>query len=121
MSFADFLFDKADIYHIRGEEKSPGYGLPSALSFSYPDTPDIVGQECNFNRKNRSVSTVQTEPRMLMKARIKMVYPVGVDIRLNDKIVDCESGIEYTAEQPYSIHGHHMAVYVSKTEQQEVL
>lgn len=121
MAFNDFLYDRADVYHLNRIEKPVGYGLPASPCFDYSATPDAVSVECKFERKTRTVSVIQTEPRALLQARIKLVYPTGVDIRLNDKIVDCSTGEEYTAEQPYDIHGHHMAVFVKKTEQQEVL
>ena len=47
-----------------------------------------------------------------MDAKIKLTLPAGTDVRLNDKIIDCNTGFEYTAEQPRNIRGHHIFVYV---------
>ena len=49
-----------------------------------------------------------------MDAKIKLTLPAGTDVRWNDKIIDCNTGFEYTAEQPRNIRGHHIFVYVKK-------
>lgn len=56
-----------------------------------------------------------------MDARIKLTLPAETDIRLNDRIVDCKTKLEYTAEQPVNIRGHHIFVYVKKIEEQKAL
>lgn len=49
-----------------------------------------------------------------MDAKIKLTLPIGTDVRLNDKIIDCETKLEYTAEQPVNVRGHHLFVYIKK-------
>jgi hypothetical protein len=56
-----------------------------------------------------------------MDAKIKLTLPAGTDVQLNDKIVDCATGLEYTAEQPVNVRGHHTFVYIKKTEGQKAL
>jgi hypothetical protein len=56
-----------------------------------------------------------------MDAKIKLTLPTGTDVRINDKIVDCSTGLEYTAEQPRDIRGHHIFVYIKKTGEQKAL
>ena len=46
---------------------------------------------------------------------------IGTDIRINDKVVDCETGLEYTAERPRNIRDHHIFVYIKRTKEQEAL
>lgn len=121
MAIEDFFNHKCDIYHIREAEKSPGYNLPGSPSFSYPDEPDISGLECHFGIKSMSVNITQTAPINLMDARIKLTLPKGTDIRLNDKIIDCGTGFEYTADEPHDIRGHHIFVYIKKKERQKDL
>lgn len=121
MSLENLLDHFCDIYHIQEGEDSPGYNLPSAPSFSYSETPDIVGQRCHFGVKSQSVTITQSEPANLMEAKIKLTLPMGTDIRLNDRIVDCSTGFEYTAEQPRNIRNHHIFVYVKRTEKQKPL
>lgn len=121
MSLENLLDHQCDIYHIRQAQDSPGFGLPAAPSFSYPDEPDISGQACHFGVRSRNVTVTQTEPANLMEAKIKLTLPIGTDVRLNDKIVNCETGCEYTAEQPVNIRNHHLFVYIKKTEGQKPL
>lgn len=118
------LFDHScDIYHLIKEEKSPGYNLPSSPSHKYPSQADHGGVPCHFTvRVGNNTSLVQNEPQNELSARTKLNLPVGTDIRLNDKVVDCENGLEYTAvTPPRNIRGHHIIVYVERTREQKPL
>lgn len=117
----DFLDHTCNIYHLQKGRDSPGYNLPESSSFSYSDAPDIAGQMCHFGVRSQSVSITQSEPMNIMEARIKLTLPIGTDIRINDKIVDCTTGMEYTAEQPRNIRNHHMFVYIKRIEVQKPL
>jgi hypothetical protein len=119
MALEDFFDHKCNIYHIIKGEATPGYGLPASPSFSYAAEPDISEQECHFGVKSQSVTIVQLEPQKAIDAKIKLTLPAGTDIRLNDKIVDCDTGLEYTAEIPHNIRGHHIFVYIKKEEAQK--
>lgn len=121
MSLENLLNHLCNIYHIQEEQASPGYSLPSSPSFSYPEQPDISEQECHFGVRSQSVTVTQTAPANLMDAKIKLTLPIGTDVRLNDKIVDCMTGLEYTAEQPVNIRGHHIFVYIKKIGEQKAL
>ena len=114
MSLENLLNHTCDIYHIIEGEASPGFNLPASPSFSYPKKPDIKAQACHFGVRSASISITQTAPINLMDARIKLTLPVGADVRLNDKIVDCDTGQEYTAEQPINVRDHHLFVYIKK-------
>lgn len=121
MSLDNLLDHLCDIYHVQKTQKDRGYGLPPASTFSYRKEPDIPAQICHFNVKSRTVTIAQTAPANLMDARIKLVLPIGTDVRRNDRIVDCKTGLEYTAEQPINVRNHHMFVYLKKTEGQKAL
>ena len=121
MSLEALLNHTCDIYHIQKEGKSPGFGLAASPSFSYPEEPDISEQVCHFGVKSQSVTITQTAPANLMDAKIKLTLPAGTDVRRNDKIVDCMTGLEYTAEQPINIRGHHVFVYIKRTGGQKAL
>lgn len=121
MSLENLLNHLCDIYHIQEGNSSPGFGLPSSPSFSYLPEPDISGQKCHFGVRSQSVTITQTAPANLMDAKIKLTLPAGTDVRCNDKIVDCITGLEYTAEQPVDVRGHHTFVYIKKTEGQKAL
>lgn len=116
------LFDhRCSIYHLRKGTSSPGYGLPAAGTYDYAETPDIENLACHFGVKSSSINIIQQEPQNSMDARIKLNLPAGTDIRLNDKVVDCDTGLEYTAEQPRNIRNHHIIVYVKRVEAQRPL
>ena len=125
MSFQSMLNHKCDVYHIRNENTSPGYGLPASPSFEYGETPDLTDVPCHFNIKGSAGSRniVQTPPLSApnanYQAKIKLVLPLGTDIRLNDKIVDKSDGCEYTADKPIPIRSHHMFVMLRRTVSQE--
>lgn len=117
----DFFDHRCNIYHLAESRASPGYGLPSSSNFEYADTPDIENLSCHFGVKSSNITIVQQEPQNVMDARIKLTLPAGTDIRLNDKIVDCDTGFEYTAEQPRNIRDHHIYVYIKRIERQKPL
>lgn len=117
----DFFDHKCSIFHLKKGQASPGYGLPSSNTFEYADTPDIKELECHFGVKSANVTIIQQEPHNNMEARIKLTLPAGTDIRLNDKIVDCDTSFEYTAEQPVNIRNHHIYVYIKRIERQKPL
>lgn len=121
MSLEALLDHTCDIYHVKKEGKSPGYGLAVSPSFSYPQEPDIAGQACHFGVKFHNATITQTAPANLMDAKIKLTLPIGTDVRLNDKIVNCANGLAYTAEQPVPIRGHHIIVYIKREEAQKPL
>ncbi|MFG6378596.1 MAG: YqbH/XkdH family protein [Lachnospiraceae bacterium] len=121
MSLEMLLDHFCDIYHIQEGQKSPGYGLAASPSFSYSLEPDIKGQSCHFGVRSQNISVTQTAPANLMNAEMKLVLPAGTDIRIHDKIVDCMTGLEYTAGQPRNIRNHHIFVQIKKREEQKAL
>ncbi|MCD7891602.1 MAG: YqbH/XkdH family protein [Ruminococcus sp.] len=121
MALEDFFDHLCDIYHNVKDEVSPGYGLAASPSFSYPTEPDIEALSCHFGVKSQSVTVTQTAPANLLDAKIKLTLPAGTDVRINDKIVDCDTKYEYTAEQPRNIRGHHIFVYIKRTGGQQPL
>lgn len=108
----DFFDHRCNIFHIRENGASPGFGLPDSPGFSYPDEPDIAGLECHFGIRSDSTSITQTAPVNLRESATKLTLPAGTDVRLNDKIVDADTGYVYTAEIPHNIRGHHIFVRI---------
>ena len=121
MSIEDFFDHKCDIYHLVRKDVSVGYGLPVSHCFNYSEVPDIKEQSCHFGIKSQSVTVTQNSPANNMEAKIKFTLPVGTDIRINDKIVDCDTGFEYTAEEPHNIRNHHIFVNIKKIREQKPL
>jgi hypothetical protein len=119
MSFYSMLDHTCDIYHIQKVNKSPGYGLPNSPAFSYPESPDVKGVICHFGtRDSNGVRVRQNESYAELSGSTKLSLPIDTDIRLNDKVVHCETGIEYTAEIPKRIRNHHIIVMLRRTSQQ---
>ena len=121
MSLESLLNHTCDIYHIEEGDASPGFGLEASPSFSYPQQPDISGQPCHFGVKTQSVTVTQTAPANLLDVKTKLTLPIGTDVRLNDKIVDCATKLEYTAEQPVNVRNHHIFVHLKRTGEQQAL
>ena len=117
----DFFDHKCDIYHIREEQETPGFGLPGSSAFHYPEEPDIAGLSCHFGIHSLSVQIHQTEPVNIMDDKTKLTLPRGTDVRLNDRIVDIDTGFEYIADEPHNIRGHHVYVMISKKDRQRDL
>lgn len=114
MAIEDFFDHKCDIYHLSGTVQKRKYGLPDTQEYKYSTQPDIKNQPCHFSVKSGNVATVQKEPQRDLEASQKLTLPIGTDIRINDRIVDCATGCEYEAEVPRNIRGHHISVMVHR-------
>lgn len=114
MAIEDLFDHKCNIFHLQSESGKRGYGLPDSRNFRYSDVPDISDQPCHFSVRNGTLVVVQGEPQKDLNASLKLSLPIGTDIRINDKIVDCDTGFEYEAEVPRSIRGHHIVVQVHR-------
>lgn len=120
MSIEKLLDHKCDIYHLSSNIEPGKYGLPSNQGFSYGEVPDIVDCPCHFSLKSGGSENVsQSEPQNRLSHKTALTLPIGIDVRFNDKIIDKETGLEYTAEQPKNIRGHHIKVMVYRTVIQE--
>ena len=121
MSLDNLLDHKCDIYHLKKSKSTVGYGLPDSVSFDYGDVPDLKNVICHFGVESLDSSVEQKNPQNILTERIKLTLSIGTDIRINDKVVDCETGLEYTAERPRNIRDHHIFVYIKRTKEQEAL
>ena len=110
-----------NIFHLRSEGKSPGFGLPAAPEFKYDADPDLAGVACHFHVKGFSPSFKEQSPHTDMDGSEKLSLPAGTDVRINDKIVDLTTGVEYTAGVPRNIRDHHIAVQLHRTTAQRAL
>lgn len=115
MAWEDFLNHKCDIYHVVKESSDLGYGVTDTENFIYPERPDLENVDCHFMIKTGQYVVVQNEPTNEYDARIKVAFPTGTDIRVNDKVVSKETGYSYIAELPRVIkHTHHITVYCKR-------
>jgi hypothetical protein len=114
LAIEDFFDHKCDIYHSKKETVSPGYNLPGSPKFSYGSVPDIENVDCHFHVKNSSITIVQEEVVNRYEDHVKLALPAGTDIRLNDRVINRDTGLVYTAELPRNIRDHHIAVYLQR-------
>lgn len=121
MPIEELFNHTCDIYHLRREDKSPGYGLPASPSFAYPAEADVAAVPCHFGVKGAALTIVQAQPQAMLEAKVKLTLPAGTDVRVNDQIVDCATGYAYTAEVPRDIRGHHITVLLHRSGRQEPL
>ncbi|MBE6845038.1 MAG: DUF3599 family protein [Ruminococcus sp.] len=121
MAFEELLNHKCNIYHLRKTEKSVGYGLKPSLNFSYPEEPDEKDVTCHFGIESFEASVKQEQPQNVLREKIKLMLPFDTDIQINDKVIDCDSKFEYTAEKPVKVRNHHIYVYIKRTKEQEAL
>ena len=88
MAIENFFDHTCNIFHLRSEGKSPGFGLPAAPEFKYDADPDLAGVACHFHVKGFSPSFKEQSPHTDMDGSEKLSLPAGTDVRINDKIVD---------------------------------
>lgn len=122
MSIEGFFNHTCDIYHAVNGSQQQSYGLPSSpAALSYPDEPDEASVPCHFGVKSFSYTIQQNQPANEYDAKIKLTLPIGTDIRLHDKIVEPTTGYAYTAELPRNVRGHHLFVFIKRTDAQKPL
>lgn len=120
--FADFFNHTCDIYHITPSTVAIGFGFDvDDTTYRYSAVPDIQGHPCHFHTKTDSMALSQTEPENKLSRVRKLTLPIGTDIRINDKVVECATGDEYTAEKPINVQNHHISVLLTRTTPQEAL
>ena len=97
MAFEDLLDHRCDIYHMVKGEKDMGF-------------EDVA---CHFN-VNANAELTQTESANEFIYSGKLQLPAGTDVRVNDKVVDKNTGLAYTAEMPHNIRDHHIMVNIQR-------
>lgn len=117
--FEDFLNHTCDIYHTVDETVTIGYGIEATTEkrLAEPgDTPDLEGIPCHFHVRSNGVKVVQAEPYSDIEGECKLSLPSGTDVRENDMVRDCDSGLMYRAGIPRTIHGNHHIIVMLKRE-----
>ena len=112
---SDFLNHTVDIYHATRQSVDAGYGLTAGFRCVYADEPDIKGQKCHVNVKGTgTISASQEDPFNAFGGRIKLVVPLGTDLRTNDKIYVPEIDMEFVVEIPRTVQNHHIFAYIKR-------
>lgn len=112
MAFEDLLEQKCNIYHLGKIVTDMGYGITKE-DYGYPDTPDLENIPCHLNVE-ASANLEQTEVENEYIYTGKPQLPVGTDVRINDRIIDVSTGLEYYAQVPRNIRNHHIVVMVQR-------
>lgn len=117
----DFLNDECDIYHLQKDTVDPGYGMdPQENPGTYTEEPDLAGVKCHFGVKSDTLVLNQHDPYSVLTGQIKLALPLGTDIRMNDRVVSCGSGITYTVRDvPRTVHDHHVFALISRADEME--
>lgn len=115
MSFKDSLNHKCNIYRAKKTSEKQGYALPDKETFSYSKEPTEYDVACHFSYGSNFGSLKQQEPRNIIDEQVKLVYEIGEDIRENDKIEDCQTGLFYLAGLPINVRNHHMYVMLRRS------
>lgn len=109
--FEDFLDGKCNIYHVEDATPKPAYGIETKSIKAPGKTAVLTEVPCHFHIKTNSLRIVQNEPHSSVDGEEKLTLPFGTDIRKNDIVEDCSTGLKYRAGLPRAIHNnHHMIV-----------
>lgn len=112
--FEDFLNDRCDIFHLKEQLVTVGYGI-EATGISLPGTePAAEDVPCHFHNKTNTLRIVQNEPYSGLEGEVKLSLPFGTDIRENDLVVNKATGIRYRADVPKYIRDHHITVMLKR-------
>lgn len=120
MAIEDFFIHSCNIYHLKYEKDGIdlGYGIKSD-KYTYSNDADIKDVSCHFSYKTLEQFAHNT-PHPSFTGRVKLALPVGTDIRLNDKVVNNLTGLEYIAEMPHQIRKNHIIVYLMRTDEEQM-
>lgn len=117
MAFEDFLKDKCSIYRLSKQEKDKGFGQKEEI-YEYSDVATYDDVSCHFLTNSKSVNTAQQEPNSKMFINGFVTLLQGQDVKINDKIINKENGVEYTVKFINSINGHHKKVEIFRKDLQ---
>lgn len=116
--FEDFLDHMCNIYHLEEMDVNVGFGIEAESVKHEGSIAAIKEQQCHFHVKDgNTLRIVQNKPFSTVDGIVKLTLPSGVDIRENDTVEDCGSGLKYRAGLPRIIHGgHHIIVNLYREE-----
>lgn len=115
--FDEFFNHTCDIYHKYDETVDAEYGISTGDTRSDKSEPDEADIKCHFY-VSTSLTVVQKEPYADIEGMTKLALPYGTDIRINDTVVDKDTGTQYRATGvPRVVHGnHHIIVMLEHLE-----
>lgn len=113
--FEDFLNHKCDIFHLVEKKKAAGYGIKIGNVMEIEDEPSLVDIPCHFHiGQSNSLRVNQEKPYSAFSGETKLTLPIGTDIRINDIVRDCDTGLKYRADLPNKVQDHHITVTIRR-------
>lgn len=112
MAWEDFFNHRCDIYHAEESAEELGFGITNEHKFVYPKIAQETEVRCHFHLKTGNAQVKQDAALNEYSARMKLSLPIDTDIRVNDRVIDSETGYSYIAEIPRRVQNHHIIVYI---------
>lgn len=113
--FEDFLNHKCNIFHLIEVEKEVGYGIQTEVVREPEKEPSLTDIPCHFHiAQSNFLQIVQEEPYSRVSGETKLSLPIDTDIRKNDIVQDCDTGLFYRADLPKRVRNHHIIVTVRR-------
>lgn len=118
MALKDFFNHTCNIFHLKSNDIDLGYNITDK-KYSYDVTPDVNDIPCHFYIKTPE-QFIHNDPQPSATGRIKLVLPIGTDIRTNDKVINNVTGLEYITEIVHNIREHHLMVYLFRDDEDQI-
>lgn len=92
-----------DIYKQKKRKGKESYGVPQPDEYYYSNTPDMENVMCRV-RRSTSPTIEQGQPFQEVIENYKIYFPIGTEIKENDKVVF--NGVEFFLNIPFSFRTH---------------
>lgn len=116
MSYHSLLTDRCDLFHLEKQEAMHSkFGIPTGdlqMTLSYSEVPSLRDLACYIIEKSQSL--VQEEPNTVIYQSYLVHFPLGSDVRLQDKMV--WNGVSLKLQQPKIVKNHHIEVMAVRKE-----
>ena len=116
--FEDYMNHTCNIIHLEEGTVEVGYGINAEDVPRAEKEPAEKEIPCHFHLKTSNyLKVIQNEPYSSVDGEVKLSLPAGTDIRKNDIVEDCRSGLRFRAGVPKEVYGgHHIIVTVTRME-----
>ncbi|WYP24753.1 DUF3599 family protein [Alkalihalobacillus sp. FSL W8-0930] len=112
MSLENFLVHTCDVYRLAAVTPKKSYGIEIEQPNQFSEEPISSGVPCHFQELTQDV--VQGQPQATFLQRMRVTFPAGTDIKLNDTVK--WSGASYKLQQPKDVRGHHIIVTATRSD-----
>ncbi|MBM0064933.1 DUF3599 family protein [Alkalicoccobacillus gibsonii] len=112
MSLENFLVHTCDVFRLVAVAPKKSYGIEIEQPNQSAEEPVYTGVPCYFQELTQDV--VQGQPHTTFVQRMRVTFPAGTDIKLNDTVK--WSGATYKLQQPKDVRGHHIIVTATRSD-----